>query len=71
MARHLRGANASAAIRIEELRRQIHKEFGFVSRLAASVLGPLILWTSKREEKRLASGFTWEPAVVVERRNWA
>jgi hypothetical protein len=71
MSRHLRTANASVAIKVEELRRQIHQEFGLASRLAASVLGPLILWTAKREEKRLASGFTYEPPVVIERHNWA
>jgi radical SAM superfamily enzyme YgiQ (UPF0313 family) len=71
MARHFRKANASVAAQIEELRNQIHGEFGIASRLAASFLGPLILWTSKREEKRLANGFRYEPQVVVERRNWA
>lgn len=71
MARHLRSANASVASQIEELRQEIHREFGLASRLAASVLGPLILWTSKREEKRLAEGFRYEPPVVIERRNRA
>jgi hypothetical protein len=71
MARHLKAANAEVAIRIEELRREIHREFGIVSRMTASVLGPLILWTSRREEKRLANGFRYEPPVVIERRNWA
>jgi hypothetical protein len=71
MAREFRKANASVAIQIEELRNEIHREFGIASRLAASFLGPLILWTSKREEKRLANGFRYEPQVVVERRNWA
>jgi hypothetical protein len=71
MARHLRTANASVAEQIEDLRQQIHREFGVASRLAASMLGPLILWTSRREEKRLANGFRYEPQVVIERRNWA
>ena len=71
MARNLRKANASVAMEIEELRQEIHREFGTASRLAASVLGPLILWTSRREEKRLANGFRYEPSVVIERRNWA
>ena len=71
MARHFQSVNASVALQIEELRQDIHREFGVASRLAASVLGPLILWTSKREEKRLAKGFRYEPPVVIERRNWA
>jgi len=71
MARRLRRANAPVAARIEQLRQDIHREFGLASRLAAAALGPLILWTSKREEARLANGFRYEPPVVVERCNWA
>jgi radical SAM superfamily enzyme YgiQ (UPF0313 family) len=71
MSRHLRAANADVALRVEQLRQEIHREFGVASRLAASVLGPLILWSSRREEKRLARGFRYEPSVIVERRNWA
>jgi hypothetical protein len=33
-------------------------------------LGPVLLWTSKREARRLAAGKTYEPPTVVERRNW-
>ena len=34
------------------------------------VVGPVLLWTSKREDKRLANGVTYEPQTFVERRNW-
>jgi radical SAM superfamily enzyme YgiQ (UPF0313 family) len=71
MARHLRGVNAAVSVRIEELRQEIHGEFGLTSRLAASLFGPLLLWSSRREEKRLANGFRYEPQPIVERRNWA
>lgn len=39
-------------------------------RLAAGLLGPLLLWTTRREEKRLAGGRTYEPDTFIERRNW-
>ena len=71
MARHLRSANATVAMKVEELRQEMHREFGLTSRLAASVLGPLMLWSSRREERRLANGFRYEPQTIVERRNWA
>ncbi len=29
-----------------------------------------MFWTSKREDKRLANGVTYEPQTFVERRNW-
>ena len=31
------------------------------------VVGPVLLWTSKREDKRLANGVTYEPQTFVER----
>jgi hypothetical protein len=38
--------------------------------MAASLLGPVLLWTTRREEKRLAQGFVYEPPTILERRNW-
>jgi hypothetical protein len=29
-----------------------------------------MLWSSRREQRRLASGVTYEPDTVIERRNW-
>lgn len=34
------------------------------------VVGPVLLWTSKREDRRLAQGVTYEPQTFVERHNW-
>jgi hypothetical protein len=34
------------------------------------VLGPILLWTTRREEHRLAKGRTYEPPTFIERRNW-
>jgi hypothetical protein len=30
----------------------------------------VLLWASKREDRRLAAGQTYEPPTIVERRNW-
>lgn len=71
MSRHLRGVNASVAIKIEELRQEMHREFGLKSRVAANLFGPVMLWSSRREERRLANGFRYEPQPILERHNWA
>jgi hypothetical protein len=34
------------------------------------LLGPILLWTTRREERRLARGQTYEPPTVLERSNW-
>ncbi len=34
------------------------------------LVGPVLLWTSKREDRRLAKGVTYEPQTFVERHNW-
>lgn len=70
MEKRLKETNAAISQQIRSLRFEMELEFGVVSRLASAFLGPLLLWTSKREEKRLARGVTYEPKTIVERRNW-
>jgi len=70
MEKHLRKSNAAMASRVRELRKEISREFGIVSRVAARALGPFFLWTARREEKRLNAGVTYEPETIIERRNW-
>jgi hypothetical protein len=36
----------------------------------ARALGPVMLWSARREERRLANGHTYEPTTIIERRNW-
>jgi hypothetical protein len=38
--------------------------------LLGQVLGPILWWTSLREEKRLAAGRSYEPSTIIGRRNW-
>ncbi|HUP03278.1 MAG TPA: radical SAM protein [Bryobacteraceae bacterium] len=70
MEKYLRGANAAVSEKIRELRKQIGREFGIATRLAERAVGPLLLWSARREVKRLAAGQTYEPRTIVERRNW-
>jgi hypothetical protein len=70
MEREFKKINLGVSERIHGLRREIVREFPVMARLTASLLGPVLLWSSRREEKRLASGQTYEPPTIVERRNW-
>jgi radical SAM superfamily enzyme YgiQ (UPF0313 family) len=70
MEKHLRGANSAVAEKVRGLRKELGKEFGLFSRLAARAVGPVLLWSVRREEKRLAAGQTYEPRTIIERRNW-
>ena len=71
MEREFRKVNRSVSEQIHKLRREVEKEFPLVARLTASSLGPLLWWTTRREERRLAKGRTYEPPTFLERRNWA
>ena len=70
MEREFKKVNRSVSERIHSLRHKVEKEFPFVARLTASSLGPILLWSTRREGKQLASGRTYEPPTFVERRNW-
>jgi hypothetical protein len=67
----LRPTNERVAGQIRVLRDELRREFGFASMLSERLLGPLLLATAKREERRLARGITYEPKAIIERTNWA
>ena len=71
MEREFRKVNRGVSGQIHQLRGNIEREFPVMARLAAAVLGPVMLWSARREEKRLASGVTYEPPAIVERTHWA
>jgi radical SAM superfamily enzyme YgiQ (UPF0313 family) len=71
MEHRLKKTNEEVSGRVRELRKQVEAEFGGFSKWAARLVGPVMLWTAKREEKRLAKGRTYEPPTFIERRNWA
>ena len=69
MEHQLRKSNVAVSAQVRALRKELGREFGPFARMAAA-LGPAILWASRREQRRLASGVTYEPETVIERRNW-
>jgi hypothetical protein len=71
MERQLKHTNVQIAEQVGTLRKQIGREFGLRARLASWSLGPLLLTTAKREERKLAAGWTYEPETFIERTNWA
>ena len=71
MERQLRWTNQTMSAQIRAFRKQLGREFGVVSRAMAGLLGPVLLWTSRREQKQLARGKTYEPKTFTERRNEA
>ena len=70
MEREFKKVNRSVSEQIHKLRREVEKEFPVIARLTAASLGPILLWSTRREENRLASGRTYEPPTFVERHNW-
>ena len=70
MEREFKKVNRSVSEQIRKLRREVEEEFPVIARLTAASLGPFLLWSTRREENRLASGRTYEPPTFVERHNW-
>ncbi len=71
MERHMRQKNAEVAQRVHELREEIRRECGALAAAVGAALGPLLLWLTKREERKLEKGVAYEPQTFIERRNWA
>ncbi len=70
MEKFLRGTNAQMSERIRTLRLQIEREVGGLSRAVDALLGPLLLWSARRDARRFPAGRALEPKTFVERRNW-
>jgi radical SAM superfamily enzyme YgiQ (UPF0313 family) len=71
MERYLRHANREVSERIRALRLEVRRELGGgLSWLAQNLVGPLLLWTSRREARRHPRGRPLEPRTFLERRNW-
>ncbi|HZQ94596.1 MAG TPA: B12-binding domain-containing radical SAM protein [Candidatus Sulfotelmatobacter sp.] len=71
MERQFRRVDRAGSERIRALRYEFKKESGMWSRMLPAMLGPIFLWTTRREERQLARGKTYEPPTIVERTNWA
>ena len=70
MERKLRKTNAAVSEAIRSLRSDFERAMGPLSSLSANMLGPVLLWTAWREERRLARGTTYEPPTFIERMHW-
>jgi hypothetical protein len=70
MEKYFRTTNADVSARIREVRREVEREMGAVATLVTRSLGPLLLWTSRRDARRHPAGRRLEPRTFVERANW-
>jgi radical SAM superfamily enzyme YgiQ (UPF0313 family) len=70
MEREFKKVNVEVSAQIRSLRKEIDAEFGGIARISSRVVGPLLWWTTRREERRLAAGRTYEPPTILERTNW-
>jgi len=70
MEHYLRGSSAHVAARVGELRRQLEREFGSVSRAINHAVGRVLLWSARREAAAYPGGRPLEPRTFVDRRNW-
>jgi radical SAM superfamily enzyme YgiQ (UPF0313 family) len=70
MEQYLRTSNRAVSARIASLRKQVESEFGLLCRAIDWTVGPLLLWTARREASAYPHGRPLEPRTFVERRNW-
>lgn len=70
MERFLRKENPSIAERVHVLRIQIENEFGWSTKCATRLLGPVMLWATRREDRALKACKVYEPPTRIHRRNW-
>ena len=70
MEKYFRDSNAALSARVRKLRSDLSVEFGLKSWLAAHLGGPAVRAILRREEKRLKSGWTYQPPFFLERHNW-
>jgi len=59
--------NTAMRMKMSAILKDLHDEFGFKSRLSAAMGGRYILWKIRKEEKRLAAGWTYEPPTFYEK----
>lgn len=67
MERYLAETNPAVSERIGALRRDVHRELGWRSRLAAALGGPFVYWSSRRDAARYPAGRPLEPRTFVDR----
>jgi radical SAM superfamily enzyme YgiQ (UPF0313 family) len=58
--------NPAMRAKMEAIQSELGREFGLKSRFFAAVGGRYLLWKMRREERRLARGWTYEPPTFYE-----
>ena len=66
MQKHYR-ENLPMADKMASLLRQIYQSFGWLPRISAPLIGRFLYASLQREERRLASGWTYEPKTFYEK----
>ncbi len=59
--------NPALRAKTDALLAELHREFGLKSRFYAALGGRYVYWKMRREERRLARGWTYEPPTFYER----
>jgi radical SAM superfamily enzyme YgiQ (UPF0313 family) len=59
--------NPAMYAKMSALLKELHTEFGWKSRIASAVGSRWLYWQVRKEEKRLAAGFSYEPQTFYER----
>ena len=70
MERYLRGSNSAVSDRILDLRQRIERDLGGLARAIDRLVGPILLWSSRRDAAAYPTGRPLEPQTFVDRRNW-
>ena len=61
------GGSTPMAGKMDTLLRDIYQEFGWKTRIIAPLVGRYVYASLKKEEQRLADGFTYEPQSFYEK----
>ncbi len=62
--------NTTIRAKMSAILKDLHREFGLKSRLFSAMGGRHVLRKIRKEEKRLAAGWTYEPPTFYEKNNW-
>jgi hypothetical protein len=66
-ARHYYRGNRALCAMMDAILKDLHREFGLKARFYSAVGGWYVYWKMRREERRLARGWTYEPPTFYER----
>ncbi|MBI2835058.1 MAG: cobalamin B12-binding domain-containing protein [Acidobacteria bacterium] len=66
----LRRTHRDVSDRVRALRLEMERELGGASKAINRLVGPVLLWTARRESRRFPEGRRLEPRTFVDRRNW-